>query len=43
MVGYWYEQTKQHNDTCMEEQPANRVYFTNKSESQKPKNNGDMY
>lgn len=39
MVGYWYEQTKQHNDTWRE-QLANRVYFTNKSESQKPQNKG---
>ena len=36
MVGYWYEQTKQHNDTWREEPGANRVYFTNKSEL-KPK------
>ena len=39
MEGYWYEQTKQHNDTWREA-PANRVYFTNKSESQKPQNKG---
>ena len=39
MVGSWCEQTKQHNDTWRE-QPGNRVYFTNKSKSQKLKNKG---